>query len=149
MYIGPNSRNPAPDENPHLDELIDALRGEMLQYSGLLVMLREQEKHILGQQPADIVASAGQMSEQLTRVANARNQREKCMQSYISELDEALLKRQLSSQALGNRRRLLTELIAQINNLLHEIQDHLKRNHDLLVDTLIPHQKILDRILWN
>ncbi len=149
MYIGPNSRNSIPDDDPALDHLINALRGEMLQYSGLLVMLREQEKHILKHHPADLVASTGQMSAQLNKVATARDERESRMNEYITELDHAVNSRQLTGSSLGIRRKLLASLIEQINHLLREIQEHLQRNHDLLKNSLAPMQHILDRIVWN
>ena len=149
MYIGPNSRNSIPDDDPTLDHLINALRGEMLQYSGLLVMLREQEKHILKHHPADLVASTGQMSAQLNKVATARDERESRMNEYITELDQAVNSRQLTGSSLGIRRKLLASLIEQINHLLREIQEHLQRNHDLLKNSIAPMQHILDRIVWN
>ena len=121
----------------------------MLQYSGLLVMLREQEKHILKHHPADLVASTGQMSAQLNKVATARNERESRMNEYITELDHAVNSRQLTSSSLGIRRKFLASLIEQINHLLREIQEHLQRNHDLLKNSLAPMQHILDRIVWN
>ena len=149
MYIGPNSRNSNPNDDPTLDHLVNALRGEMLQYSGLLVMLREQEKHILKHHPADLVASTGQMSAQLNKVATARDERESRMNEYITELDHAVNSRQLTGSLLGIRRKLLASLIEQINHLLREIQEHLQRNHDLLKNSLAPMQHILDRIVWN
>ena len=149
MYIGPNSRNSNPNDDPTLDHLVNALRGEMLQYSGLLVMLREQEKHILKHHPADLVASTGQMSAQLNKVATARDERESRMNEYITELDHAVNSRQLTGSSLGIRRKLLASLIEQINHLLREIQEHLQRNHDLLKNSLAPMQHILDRIVWN
>ena len=148
-YIGPNSRNPHPDEDPLLDHLIDSLRTEMLEYSGLLVMLREQEKHIVGHHPTDLVANTGHMSTQLKKIANARNKREHCMNDYIAELDQAVNNRLLARCSLGTRRNLLSSLIEQINHMLREIQEHLQRNHTLLKDSLDPMQHILDRIVWN
>ena len=148
-YIGPNSRNPYPDEDPLLDHLINSLRTEMLQYSGLVVMLREQEKHIVDQHPADLVANTGEMGAQLNKITVARNKRERCMNDYIAELEQAVNNRQLTEGSLGTRRKLLSSLIEQINQMLREIQEHLQRNHTLLKDSLAPMQHILDRIVWN
>jgi len=149
MYIGPGSRHSNPEESSNLDHLLDALRCEMLEYSGLLVMLREQEKHIIQQQSADLVANTTQISDQLKLVSRARDKRERCMHDYIDELDHALKSRQLTHQGLGTRRKQLSGLVAQINDLLGEIQSHLKRNHDLLQDLVCPMEKILNRIVWN
>ena len=149
MYIGPDSRNSSSDEDPILDHLIDSLRTEMLQYSGLLVMLREQEKHIVKHHSADLVVNTGQISKQLNKVAHARNKREHCMNNYISELEHAVKTRQLSKCSLGTRRKLLSGLIEQINQLLREIQQHLKHNHSLLNNTLDPMKHVFDRIVWN
>jgi len=149
MYIGPNSRNPHPNEDPILDHLINSLRTEMLQYSGLLVMLREQEKHIVDHHSADLVANTGEMGAQLNKIATARNKRERCMNDYIDELEQAVNNRQISGNSLGTRRKLLSSLIEQINQMLREIQEHLQHNHTLLKDSLAPMQHILDRIVWN
>ena len=71
------------------------------------------------------------------------------MNDYIAELEQAVNNRQLSSKSLGTRRKLLSSLIEQINQMLREIQEHLQRNHTLLEDSLAPMQHILDRIVWN
>ena len=149
MYIGPDSRNSPSNEDPILDHLIDALRTEMLQYSGLLVMLREQEKHIVKHHSADLVVNTGQIGKQLNKVARARNKRENCMNDYISELEKAVKNRQLSNRSLGARGKLLGSLIEQINQLLREIQQHLKHNHSLLNNTSDPMKHVFDRIVWN
>ena len=67
----------------------------------------------------------------------------------IAELEQAVNNRQLSGSSLGIRRKLLSSLIEQINQMLREIQEHLQRNHTLLKDSLAPMQHILDRIVWN
>ena len=139
----------SPPPSRVLENLLDALRLELTQYAGLLVLLREQERHISKMQPADLMTNTGQVGVQLNKVARARGKRERWMNEYITELDHAVTTRQLSGCSLGAHRQLLTSLIEQINLLLQEIQQHLRHNHSLLKDALAPPKHVLDRIVWN
>ena len=130
----------------HLHNLVESLREELKEYSGVLNLLSRQQDMVIQRQTQDLIQCVSQLNSQVEVLAATRQEREQ-RQRHLARLlglpEEASFA-VLVPRLPGEYRPLVQTLVAENNELLQRIQGRARQNHLLLTRITELMQRLLD-----
>lgn len=117
-----------------IQEFIEALRSELIEYGEMLVLLEQQQKFILARAAEQLLENVGCVQVEMWKIAEARERR--CELSV--ELAELFFRTtplsfaELFERLPKSHQPLVRALVAEINDLLFHCQQRLLQNSLLL-----------------
>ena len=118
----------------NIEELIAALREELVESGAMLVLLDKQQKLIIHRRPEALLENAELMSTQIETLASARTTRQRLSREIAEHLGcpGSSSFRQLIAQSPAQHQWLLRALVAEINGILSDCQERWLQNKLLL-----------------
>lgn len=127
------------------DPIVEALRGELEEYGGLLRLFEEQQQKIFIRESEGVAALVPQLEQQAVAVRVRRGAREKLVREFgVARgrgADQSL--RQLLPEFPADVRPLLEALIDEVNHLVHRARQRSRQNRLLLARVVELHQALL------
>ena len=122
-----------------VDQLVEALRNELLEYGHLLELLREQQMLIFEEDLMELPGNIDAVSQQISQIAFCCKQREYWREETLCwlEADADLPWAQMMEQLPENHQLLIQALVDEINLSLESIHELLCQNQQLNLRALI------------
>jgi flagellar biosynthesis/type III secretory pathway chaperone len=120
--------------NHFFEQIINALQDELQEYGGLLHLFQEQQQTLLHHDPESFLSMVEGVDEQIRRSTQKRVERENLVRETARQVGVAPESNLVSLLPYSPEpvRPLLTALIEEINDLLHQTRRRLRQNHMLL-----------------
>ncbi len=130
----------------HLQNLVEALREELKEYSLLLALLGQQQEMVIHRQTQDLIQCVSRLSSQVEVLAGTRLEREQRQREVARALSlpENASFAALIPQLPGEYQPLVEALVGETNDLLQRIQRRARQNHILLTRVTDLMQRLLD-----
>lgn len=144
MIANPNLAPSRPAAQPW-DPIVEALRGELAEYGGLLRLFEEQQGKIFARESEGVAALAPLLEEQAATVRTLRHRREKLVRDFAAAHAKPAGSslRQLLPEFPVDVRPLLEALIDEVNHLVHRARQRSRQNRLLLARLVELHQALL------
>ncbi len=130
----------------HLHNLVESLREELKEYSGVLNLLSQQQEMVVRRQTQDLIHCVSQLNSQIEILTATRQEREQ-RQRHLARLlglPEETSFAILLPHLPGEYRPLVETLVAENNELLQRIHGRARQNHLLLTRITELMQRLLD-----
>ena len=135
------SKNPfmQPSSVHAVEQLVEALRNELLEYGHLLELLREQQMLIFEEDLVELSGNIDAVNQQMKQIVYSRKQREYWREETLCwlEADADLPWGQMKKLLPENHQILLQALVDEINLSLDNIHELLCQNQQLNLRALI------------
>lgn len=134
-----------PAEAPVWETVVEALRGELAEYGGLLRLFDEQQKKLFALDATAVSEFVPLIEEQAETAKERRNEREATVRAFAAGRgragDRSL--RQLLPEFPEAVRPLLQALIDEINHLLHRTRQRSRQNQMMLARLVELHHELV------
>lgn len=127
----------------HCESIVTALRQELSEYGGLLILFENQQRALFDRDPDSVLAQAALIENQTNVVIESRQNREKVVAAFALEQNRPANStlRSLLPLFAADARPLLEAMIDEINRLLHRVRRTSRHNHTLLARTVDVYQE--------
>jgi flagellar biosynthesis/type III secretory pathway chaperone len=131
--------------NTHWETIVTALRRELSEYGGLLVLFENQQRALFDRDADRVLTHATLIETQTRSINECRQNREKVVSTFALEQNRPANStlRSLLPLFAAEARPLIEALIDEVNRLLHRVRRTSRQNHTLLARAVEVHQETL------
>ena len=131
-----------------MDNLVQGLREELIQYGEMLTLLEEQQEMIVNRSADGLIQNLTAIHSQMAEIAKVRDKRDKQRHDLAKELDQDgdISFRDLIGFLPSEYQSLTQALLDEVNGLLQKANQRMRQNHLLLSRSLDFMQQLIQSL---
>ena len=131
-----------------MDNLVQGLREELIQYGEMLTLLEEQQEMIVNRSADGLIQNLTAIHSQMAEIAKVRDKRDEQRYDLAKELDQDgdISFRDLIGFLPSEYQSLTQALLDEVNGLLQKANQRMRQNHLLLSRSLDFMQQLIQSL---